>query len=96
LEGVLKVLALALRIAIAWTLLSLVFTAFRALLVEVARRFPSRPPSKARVWEERQLSDHLRAAHEYFCYRACVEALVLHRELESTESTEQERRASNL
>jgi hypothetical protein len=92
LEGALKVLALALRIAIAWTLLSLVFTAFGALLVKVARRFLSRP----RVWEERQLSDQLRAVHEYFCYRACVEALVLHRELESTGSTEQERRASNL
>ena len=95
-EGALNVLALALRIAIAWTLLSLVLTTFWALLVEVARRFPSRPPSKPSVWEERQLSDQLRAVHECFCYRACVEALVLHRELESSESTERERRASNL
>lgn len=95
-EGALKVLTLALRIAIAWTLLSLVFTTFWALLVEVGRRFPSRPPSKPPVWEERELSDQLRAVHEDFCYRACVEALVLHRELESAESAEQERRVSNL
>jgi len=33
LEGALKVLTLALRIAIAWTLLSLLFTAFWTLLL---------------------------------------------------------------
>ena len=96
-EGALKVLTLALRIAIAWTLLSLLLTAFGALLVEVGRRFPSRSPSKPPVWEKRQLSDQLRAViHEDLCDRAYVEALVLHRELESADNTEQERRASNL
>jgi hypothetical protein len=85
-EGVLKVFALAVRIAIAWTLLSLLLTAFWALLVEVRRRFPSRPPSKSPVWEERQLSDQLQAVHEDFCYRACIEALVLDRERETVGS----------
>ena len=96
-EGALKVLTLALRIAIAWTLLSLLFTAFWTLLLEVGRRFPSRPPSKPPVWEERPLSDQLRAVvQEDLCDRAYVEALVLHRELESAESTEKVHRASNL
>ena len=85
-EGVPKVLALAVRIAIAWTLLSLLLTALWALLVEVRRRFPSRPTSKSPVWEERQLSDQLQAVHEDFCYRVCVEALVLDRELEAAGS----------
>jgi hypothetical protein len=97
LEGALKLLTLALRIAVAWTLLSLLFTAFWALLLEVGRRFPSRPPSKPPVWEERPLSDQLRAVvQEDLCDRAYVEALVLHRELESAESTEKVHRASNL
>ena len=53
-EGVLKVFTVAVRIAIAWTLLSLLLTAFWVLLLDVRRRFGSRPSSKPPAWEERQ------------------------------------------
>lgn len=59
LEGVLKVFRIAARIAIAWTLLSLLLTAFWALLLEVARRFGSKPPAR----EERQLSGQVTAVY---------------------------------
>ena len=52
-EGALKVLTVAVRIAIAWTLLSLLLTALWVLLLEVGRRFGSRPSSKPPAWEER-------------------------------------------
>ena len=65
-EGALKVLALALRIAAAWTLLSLLFTAFGVLLLEVGRRFGGRPASKPPAREERQLSAEVRAIYGDF------------------------------
>jgi hypothetical protein len=67
LEGTLKVLTLAVRIAIAWTLLSLLSTAFWVLLLEVGRRFGSRPASKPSAREERQLSADVRAIYADFC-----------------------------
>jgi hypothetical protein len=66
LEGALKVLTLAVRIAIAWTLLSLLLTAFWVLLLEVGRRFGSRPVSKPPAREERQLSAEVRAIYADF------------------------------
>ena len=64
-EGALKVLTLALRIAIAWTLLSLLLTAFWVLLLEVGRRFGSRPASKPPALE-RQPSAEVRAIYGDF------------------------------
>jgi len=61
LEGVLKVITLAMRIAIAWTLLSLLSVALWALLLEVSRRFGSRPASRLAAREEQQLSAEIRA-----------------------------------
>jgi hypothetical protein len=51
-EGALKVFTVAVRIAIAWTLLSLLLTAFWVLLLEVGRRFGSRPGSKPPARQE--------------------------------------------
>jgi hypothetical protein len=78
LEGALKVLTLAVRIAIAWTLLSLLLTAFWVLLLEVGRRFGSRPASKPPAREERRLSAEVRAIYADFGDddRTCGEALV--------------------
>jgi len=65
-EGVLKLLALAMRIAIAWTLLSLLLVAFWALLLEVGRRFGTRPASRPSALDERQLGAELRAIYSDF------------------------------
>src|SRR5215471_14123288 len=51
-----KVLTLAVRIAIAWTLLSLLSVTLWVLLLEVGRRFGIKPAPKASPSEERQLS----------------------------------------
>ena len=65
-EGGLKLLSLAVRIAIAWTLLSLLLTAFWCLLVELGRRFGTRPASKPPAREEQQLSAEVRAIYADF------------------------------
>ena len=65
-EGALNLLTLAVRIAIAWTLLSLLLTAFWWLLQEVGRRFGTRPASKPSAREERQLSAEVRAIYADF------------------------------
>lgn len=62
-DGALKVLELALRIAIAWTLLSLLSLALWALLPEVGRRLGSRGASRPPALEERQPSAELRAIY---------------------------------
>lgn len=54
LEGLVKVFTFAVRIAIAWTVLSLLLTVSWMLLLEVGRRFGSRAGSKPLAWEERQ------------------------------------------
>ena len=66
-EGALKVLTLAVRIAIVWTLLSLLFTALWVLLLEVGRRFGSGPGSKPSAREERQLRADVRAIYADSC-----------------------------
>jgi hypothetical protein len=66
LEGVLKVLTLAMRIAMAWTLLSLLVTVVWCLLLEVGRRFGSRFASKPLAREEGQLSAEIRALYAEF------------------------------
>jgi hypothetical protein len=78
LDGALKVLTLAGRIAIAWTLLSLLFIAFWVLLLEVGRRLGSRSVLKPSARKERQLSAEVRAIYADFGDddRACREALV--------------------
>ena len=65
-ERVLKVLTLAVRIAIAWTLLSLLLTAVWCLLLEVGRRFGSRFASKPLAREEGQPSVDIRALYADF------------------------------
>jgi hypothetical protein len=88
LEGALKVLTLAVRIAIAWTLLSLLLTAFWVLLLEVGRRFGSRPAAKPPARDERQLSAEVRAIYADFGDdRACGEALA-HCEPDETAGSE--------
>ena len=59
-------LVLALRIALAWTLMSLLLTAFWVLLLEVGRRFGRRPASKPRALEERRLSAQVTAIYGGF------------------------------
>ena len=75
-DGALKILMLATRIAIAWTLLSLLITTFWWLLLEFGRRFGSRPASKRRAQEEQQLLAEVRAIYADFGEhdRACSEA----------------------
>ena len=65
-EGALKALTLALRIAIAWTLLSLLLTTFWVLLLEAGRRFGGRPSSKPPARQERQLSAEVMAIYADF------------------------------
>lgn len=74
-EGALKILKLALRIAIAWTLLSVLLTALWALLLEAGRRFGRGSDSKPPAPEERQLSAEVRAIYADFGDddRACGE-----------------------
>jgi len=76
-EGALNVLTLAMRIAIAWTLLSLLLTAFWLLLLEVGKRFASRSAPKPPA-EERQLSAEVWASYANVGDddRACGETLV--------------------
>jgi len=64
-EGALKLLTLG-RIAVAWTLLSLLLTAFWWLLLEIGRRFGTRPASKPSAPEERQPSAEVRAIYADF------------------------------
>ena len=70
-------LTLAGRIAIAWTLLSLLLTACWVLLLEFARRFGTRHTSKPPAREERQLSAEVRAIYADFADvdGACSDAL---------------------
>ena len=77
-EGAVKLLALAARIAFAWTLLSLLLTAFWVLLLEVGRRFGSRRAPKSPARDEGQLLAEIRAIYADFGddERACGEALV--------------------
>ena len=63
-EGAFKILTLAVRIAIAWTLLSLLFLACWALLLAVGRRFGSRRALPPR--EEPHLSAEVRAIYADF------------------------------
>ena len=74
-DGALKVLKLALRIAIAWTLLSVLLTALWALLLEAGRRFGSGPASKPTAQEEQQLSAEVMALYAHFSdvHGACGE-----------------------
>lgn len=65
-EGALKLLTLAVRVVVAWTLLSLLLTAFWWLLLEFGRRFGTRPTSKPSAPEERQLSAEVRAIYADF------------------------------
>ena len=78
LESALKILTLAVRIAIAWTLLSLLLVAFWVVLLTVGRRFGSRTASKPPAQEERQPSAEVRAISVDFGddYRSSGEALV--------------------
>ena len=62
-DGALSLLTLAARIAVAWTLLSLLITAFWWLLLEFGRRFGSRPASKPSAREERELNAEVRAIY---------------------------------
>jgi hypothetical protein len=55
-EGVLKVITLAMRIATAWALLSLLLTALWVVSLEVRRRSKRGPASKPAAREEQQLS----------------------------------------
>ena len=84
-EGALEVITLAMRIAIAWTLPSLLVTAFWAVLLEVGRRFGNRVTSKRPAREEQQLSAEVRAIYADFGddERASDEAL-LHCERDET------------
>src|SRR5215469_3324468 len=77
-DGALKVLKLALRIAIAWTLLSVLLTALWALLLEAGRRLGSGPGSKPVAREEQQLSAEVTALYAHFSDDdgACVEEAV--------------------
>jgi hypothetical protein len=61
-------LTLAGRIAIAWTLLSLLLTAVWVLLLEVGRRFWSRADSKPPACEARQRTAQIRAIYADFCH----------------------------
>jgi hypothetical protein len=65
-EGPLRLLTLAVRIAIAWTLLSLLLTAFWCLLLVVGRRFGARPVSTPSAQRERQPSGEVRAIYADF------------------------------
>ena len=65
-EGALKLLTLAVRVAVAWTPLSLLLTAFWWLLLEFGRRFGTRPASKPCAPQERQLSAEVRAIYADF------------------------------
>ena len=65
-DGALKVLKLALRIAIAWTVLSVLSVALWALLLEAGRRFGSRLASVPPAQEERQPSAEVRAIYADF------------------------------
>ena len=64
-EGILKVLTLAVRIATAWTLLSLLSVTLWVLLLEVGRRFGIKPAPKAPC-EERQLSAEMSVLYADF------------------------------
>jgi hypothetical protein len=64
LDGAFKILALAVRIAIAWTLLSLLLLACWAVLLAFGRRFGSRPALPPE--EELQLSAEVRAIYADF------------------------------
>jgi len=66
LEGALKLLTLAARVAIAWTLLSLLLTALWWLLLQFGRRFGTRPASKPSAPGERRLSAEVRAIYADF------------------------------
>jgi hypothetical protein len=78
LKGALEVVTLAMRIAIAWTLLSLLVTAFWVVLLEVGRRFGNRATSRPPAREEQQLSAEIRAIYADFGddERASDEALL--------------------
>ena len=76
-EGIFKVLTLAVRIAIAWTLLSLLSITLWVLLLEVGRRFGTKPTSEASPSEERQPSAEMSALFADFADvdGACTDAL---------------------
>jgi len=72
-----KVLTLAVRIAIAWTLLSLLSITLWVLLLEVGRRFGIKPAPKAPPAEARQLSPEMSVLYADFADidGACTDAL---------------------
>lgn len=84
-EGTHKVLTLAVQIAIAWTLLSLLLTAFWALLLKVGSRFGSRPRPEPVAWEERQQPAEISAIYGDFVAEHAVRA-----HSEATETAEDE------
>ena len=65
-DGVLKVFELALPIAIAWPLLSILSIAIWALLPEIGRRLRSRSASTPPARDERQPSAEVRAIYAHF------------------------------
>jgi hypothetical protein len=65
-DGAVKILKLALRIATAWTLLSVLSISLWALLLEAGRRFGSGRASEPPAEEERQLSAEVRAIYADF------------------------------
>jgi len=72
-----KVLTLAVRIAIAWTLLSLLSITLWVLLLEVGRRFGIKPASKPSPSEQPQLSAEMNVLYSDFADvdGACTDAL---------------------
>src|SRR5262245_38227185 len=72
-----RMLMLAVRIALAWTLLSLLLTGFWALLLEVGKRIGRRADSRLPTREYRPLSAELSAIYPDFGDgdRACGKAL---------------------
>ena len=65
-EGAFRLLTLAVRIVIVWTLLSSILTAFWWLLLEIGRRFRTRPASKPSAPQEQPLSAEVRAIYADF------------------------------
>jgi hypothetical protein len=78
-EGALKLLMIAVRIAAVWTLLSLLLTACWWLLLEAGRLFGSRSAAKNRARRKQQVSAEVTALYADFGHDGRGEALE-HRE----------------